>query len=99
METLDEKVNRSIQIGNDIRSKLTYWAIFGIVVVSMHEYANKVRVERIEKKVDTIVAVQEQCTQLNAQENDTWYLIKGQRAYVQIEGKPTEQYLMEKQNE
>ena len=99
METLDEKVNRSIQIGNDIRGKVTNWALLGLILAGMHDCANKIRVERIERKVDTIVAVQEQCTQLNAQENDTWYLIKGQRAYVQIEGKPTEQYLMEKQNE
>ena len=104
METVEEKVNRSIRLGNDISAKVTYWGIFGMLLVNMHQCTIVTREKRIEKNVDTILAAQEQCgkfytgIQPGSTENDTWYLIDGKKAYVQIEGKPAEQYLMEKQN-
>jgi len=41
-------------------------------------------------------ATQEQCTEMHREADAKWYLINGKKAYIMIEGKPTEQYIKEK---
>lgn len=80
----------------NIRSGQSSLFAYVAIVAVFHGCVGDAKYKGLKERLDNIAATQEQCTEMHREADAKWYLINGKKAYIMIEGKPTEQYIKEK---